>query len=100
MRMLRPLRLFVPFVAVGAALLVFLVFGFLAYQGGTGGGLVGPGVCDAGLRSAATGDTAATLSDEQRQNAATIIRVATDCTRPADSPGSTFFQSTGLTSYP
>ena len=33
MRMLRPLRLFVPFVAVGAALLVFLVFGFLAYQG-------------------------------------------------------------------
>jgi cell wall-associated NlpC family hydrolase len=75
-RMLRPLRLFVPFVAVGAALLVFLVFGFLAYQGSTGGGLVGPGVCDAGLRSAATGDTAATLSDEQRQNAATIIRVA------------------------
>jgi peptidoglycan DL-endopeptidase CwlO len=61
---------------VGAALLVFLVFGFLAYQGGTGGGIAGPGVCDAGLRSAATGDTAATLSDEQRQNAATIIRVA------------------------
>jgi cell wall-associated NlpC family hydrolase len=70
--MLRPLRLLVPFVAVGAALLVFLVFGFLAYQGGTGGGIAGPGVCDA----AATGDTAATLNDEQRQNAATIIRVA------------------------
>ena len=48
--MLRPLRLFVPFVAVGGALLVFLVFGFLAYQGGTGGGIAGPGVCDAGLR--------------------------------------------------
>jgi cell wall-associated NlpC family hydrolase len=78
--MLRPLRLFVPFVAVGAALLVFLVFGFLAYQGGPGGGIVGPGVCDAGLRSASrsavTGDTAAALNDEQRQNAATIIRVA------------------------
>lgn len=79
MRMLRPLRLFVPFLAVGVALLVFLVFGFLAYQGGTGGGFVGPGVCDAGLRSATrsgAGDTAATLSAEQRQNAATIIAVA------------------------
>jgi peptidoglycan DL-endopeptidase CwlO len=78
-RMLRPLRLFVPFLAVGAALLVFLVFGFLAYQGGTGGGFAGPGMCDAGLRSSSrsgTGDTAATLSAEQRQNAATIIQVA------------------------
>ena len=28
----------------------------------------------------------------------TTMRVATDCTRPADSPGSTFFHSTGLTS--
>jgi hypothetical protein len=34
--LLRPLRLLVPFVAVGGALMVFLVFGFLAYQGGTG----------------------------------------------------------------
>jgi hypothetical protein len=31
-RLLRPLRLFVPLVAVGAALVVFLVFGFLAYR--------------------------------------------------------------------
>ena len=38
MRLLRPLRLLVPFVAVGGALMIFLVFGFLAYQGGTGGG--------------------------------------------------------------
>ena len=28
----------------------------------------------------------------------TMIRVATDCTRPADSFGATFFHSTGLTS--
>ena len=84
MRLLRPLRLLVPLVAVGGALVVFLVFGFLAYQGGTGGGAgLVPGYCDAGLRSitqsgsrAAVGDTAATLNDEQRQNAATIIGVA------------------------
>ena len=30
----------------------------------------------------------------------TTIRVATDCTRPADSFGMTFFHSTGDTSYP
>jgi cell wall-associated NlpC family hydrolase len=81
---LRPLRLLVPLIAVGAALVVFLVFGFLAYQGGTGGGVgLVPGVCDAGLRAASRsagagggGDTAATLTAEQRQNAATIIDVA------------------------
>ena len=38
MRLLRPLRLLVPLVAVGGALVIFLAFGFLAYQGGTGGG--------------------------------------------------------------
>ena len=38
MRLMRPLRLLVPLVAVGGALVLFLVFGFLAYQGGTGGG--------------------------------------------------------------
>ena len=82
MRLLRPLRLLVPLVAVGGALVVFLVFGFLAYQGGTGGG---PASCPASATRAAVvtqsgaaqrGDTAATLSDEQRQNAATIIGVA------------------------
>jgi hypothetical protein len=83
MRLLRPLRLLVPLVAVGGALVIFLVFGFLAYQGGTGGGArFVPGYCDAGLRSATqsgrgqSGDTAATLSAEQRQNATTIIGVA------------------------
>lgn len=29
---------------------------------------------------------------------ATMMRVATDCTRPADNLGATFFHSTGLTS--
>ena len=88
MRVLRPLRLLVPLLAVGAALVVFLVFGFLAYQGGTGGGAgLVPGVCDAGLRSASSsagsgGDTAATLSAEQRQNAATIINVAKQAGAP------------------
>jgi len=83
MRLLRPLRLLVPLVAVGGALVIFLVFGFLAYQGGTGGGAsFVPGYCDAVLRSATqsgrgqAGDTAATLSAEQRQNATTIIGVA------------------------
>ncbi len=83
MRLLRPLRLLVPLVAVGAALVIFLAFGFLAYQGSTGGGAgLVPGFCDAGLRSMTqsgdrtTGATAATLSDEQRQNAATIVGVA------------------------
>jgi len=85
-RLLRPLRLLVPLIAVGAALVVFLVFGFLAYQAGTGGsgGGLAPGVCDAGLRTSsrtvgpgsAAGATAATLTPEQRQNAATIIGVA------------------------
>jgi cell wall-associated NlpC family hydrolase len=82
MRLLRPLRLLVPLVAVGGALVIFLVFGFLAYQGGTGGGAsFVPGYCDAGLRSATqsgrgqAGDTAATLSAEQRQKT-TIIGVA------------------------
>jgi peptidoglycan DL-endopeptidase CwlO len=81
----RPLRLLIPLIAVGGALVVFLVFGFLAYQGGGGGGSYGPGICDAGLRSASSaagsgvgGDTIETLTDEQRQNAATIIRVARD----------------------
>ncbi len=81
MRLLRPLRLLVPLVAVAGALVLFLAFGFLAYQGGTGGGAgLVPGVCDAGLRSASrsggSGRTGVALTDEQRQNAATIIGVA------------------------
>jgi cell wall-associated NlpC family hydrolase len=84
-RLLRPLRMLLPLVALSGAMVVFLVFGFLAYQAGLGGvigsGLVGPGVCDAGLRSTSrsatpAGATAATLNEEQRQNAAVIIAVA------------------------
>lgn len=85
MKLLRPLRLLVPLIAVGGALVVFLVFGFLAYQGSGGGyGLI-PGICDAGLRSSRAqdpGDTAATLSEEQRQNAATIVAVARKMNTP------------------
>jgi cell wall-associated NlpC family hydrolase len=83
--LLRPLRLLIPMIAIGGALVLFLVFGLLAYQGGGGGSVLGPGICDAGLRSASRaagpdvgGDTIATLTDEQRQNAATIIKVARD----------------------
>src|SRR6185436_173045 len=88
MRMLRPLRLLVPVIALGGALVVFLVFGFLAYQGGGGGGPgLFPGICDAGLRSASGSaggveQTAADLTDEQRQNAATIIGVARNMGAP------------------
>ena len=84
MRLLRPLRLLVPLVALGGALVLFLVFALLADQIGPLGVVVpgqdGPGICDAGLRStsrsaATAGATAATLNEEQRQNAATIIGV-------------------------
>ena len=89
MRLLRPLRLLVPLVALGFALVIFLVFGFLAYQGGTGGGMgySRAGLCDAGLRamSSATRSPASGrhLNDEQRQNAATIIRVGREMDTPA-----------------
>jgi hypothetical protein len=79
--MFRPLRLLVPLVAVAGALVIFLAFGFLAHRGSGGGAGLVPGVCDAGLRSVsqssgAAGTRAANLSDEQRQNATTIISVA------------------------
>jgi hypothetical protein len=77
------LRLLVPVVALGGALVVFLAFGLLAYRGGGGAGPgFGVGVCDAGLRSlggsARRGAALRTenLSEEQRRNAATIIGVA------------------------
>ena len=84
MRMLRPLRLLVPLIALGGALVIFLVFGFLAYQGGNGGGGFVPSICDAGLRSAGpgAGESAADLTPEQRQNAATIIGVARNMGTP------------------
>ncbi|MEJ3655708.1 C40 family peptidase [Actinomycetes bacterium KLBMP 9759] len=82
-------RLLVPVVAIAAALAVFLGIAFVAYTIGTGGGAYGTyGSCDAALRSSGAltggraGVTASTLSDEQRQNAATIIGVARDLGAP------------------
>jgi hypothetical protein len=80
-RPLRPLRLLIPAIAVLAALGLFLGVGFIAISVGTGGGGpgTGGGLCDAGLNAssgARAGTTAGDLSEEQRQNAATIIAVA------------------------
>jgi cell wall-associated NlpC family hydrolase len=91
MNLLRPLRLLIPFVAIAAALALFLGVGFIAFNIGGGGGRrqATYGACDAGLRSPVgplAGDRAGTtigdLSDEQRQNAATIIGVARDMGAP------------------
>jgi cell wall-associated NlpC family hydrolase len=83
-RLLRPMRLLVPAMAVFAALALVLVVGLIAFTvNGGGARSTGQyGACDAGLRGGVTlaggagGTTAATLSDEQRTNAATIIGVA------------------------
>jgi hypothetical protein len=92
MRFMRPLRLLIPFVAIAAALALFLGVGFIAFNiggGGGGGGATTSGPCDAGLRSPVgplAGGQAGTrigdLSAEQRQNAATIIGVAREMGAP------------------
>jgi peptidoglycan DL-endopeptidase CwlO len=91
MRLLRPLRLLLPFVAIGAALALFLGVGFIAFNisGGGGGRPATYGACDPGLRAPVgplAGGRAGTrienLSDEQRSNAATIIGVARDMGAP------------------
>ena len=77
--MLRPLRILLPFVAIGVALLVFLSVAFVAFTVGGGTGPGGPtsfGPCDAGLSAAPAGTTVADLSDEQRQNANVIVSTA------------------------
>jgi hypothetical protein len=83
MRPLRPLRLLLPFLAIGAALVLFIALTFAAFTVGGGGGTPSSGPCDAaGPGSAAPlagspGRTrAADLSAAQRANAATIIGVA------------------------
>ena len=79
MSMLRPLRILLPFVAIGVALLVFLSVAFVAFTVGGGTGPGGPtsfGPCDAGLSAAPAGTTVADLSDEQRQNANVIVSTA------------------------
>jgi len=77
--MLRPLRILLPFVAIGVALVVFLCVAFVAFTVGGGTGPGGPtsfGPCDAGLSAAPAGTTVADLSDEQRQNANVIVSTA------------------------
>lgn len=85
----RPLRLLLPFVAIGVALVVFLGAAFLAFSvgGGAATPLTTPGACDTGLLSAdATGAragvTATDLTEEQRRNAATIVATARDMGAP------------------
>jgi hypothetical protein len=92
MRALRPLRLLVPVVVLVAALGLFLGVGFMAFTAGTGGyggGTPSFGACDPSVRAVGgplAGSRAGTriddLSDEQRQNAATIIGVARDMGAP------------------
>lgn len=83
MRALRPLRLLLPFVAIVAALGLFIGVAFVAFSasGGTGGGVSTLGACDAssssgGLAGGQAGVRIGDLSQEQRTNAATIIGVA------------------------
>jgi cell wall-associated NlpC family hydrolase len=87
-RLLRPLRLLLPFVAIGVALVVFLTIGFLAFAPNAGQQRVTSG-CDAGIgpigtvgRGGSAGATIDTLTDEQRQNAATIIGVGKELQAP------------------
>ncbi|MDT7574936.1 MAG: hypothetical protein QOH17_1269, partial [Pseudonocardiales bacterium] len=79
MSMLRPLRILLPFIAIAAALVLFISVAFIAFTvgGGNTGGGVALGPCDAslsgGTSSAPAGVTVASLSDEQRRNATTIV---------------------------
>lgn len=88
MRALRPLRLLLPFVAIAAALGLFLGVGLIVFSGGGGVPTTARGTCDAGLRAPGdfadgrAGTTIGELSDEQRANAATIIGVARDMGAP------------------
>ena len=57
-----------------------------------------PGVTVA--NSASRSQYSAARKAIRSRSRSTTRRVATDCTRPADSRGMTFFHSTGETSYP
>lgn len=78
----RPLRLILPFVAIGVGLALFIGVAFVAFSasGGTSGGASTLGACDAsqtgGLAGGQAGVRIGDLTDEQRNNAATIIGVA------------------------
>jgi peptidoglycan DL-endopeptidase CwlO len=83
---LRPLRLLLPFVAIAAALGLFLGFAFMAFSAGGGTSTSTPavGACDAGLSAGGgrAGVQVNDLSDEQRRNASTIVAVARDMGAP------------------
>ena len=57
-----------------------------------------PGLGAAGANVPSTSQYSAVWNAIRARSRSTTMRVATDCTRPADSRGSTFFHSTGLTS--
>ncbi|HEY4418330.1 MAG TPA: NlpC/P60 family protein, partial [Pseudonocardia sp.] len=83
MNLLRPLRLLIPFVAIAAALGLFLGVGFVLFSTGGGAGRSQSyGPCDAGLAGGSSGIRASNLSEEQRRNAATIIQTARDMGAP------------------
>lgn len=87
LRGLRPLRLLLPFVAIGMALVLFLVVGFLAFSPNLGGRTGDAQWCDTGISTDTVGrggggSTIETLSDDQRQNASAIISVAKDMQLP------------------
>jgi cell wall-associated NlpC family hydrolase len=88
MRALRPLRLLLPLVAIGAALVMFLAIGFVVFAPNSGIGTPsGPRTCDAGIGPLSSarqaGSTIETLSDEQKRNAATIIAVGKEMGLPS-----------------
>jgi len=85
-RLFRPLRLLLPFLAIGVALVVFLAVGFLAFSPGASRQQFSVNGCDAGIGAVddtqTPGATIDTLSDEQRQNAATIVAVGKELDAP------------------
>jgi cell wall-associated NlpC family hydrolase len=83
MNLLRPLRLLIPFIAIAAALGLFLGVGFIVFSAGGGAGRSQSyGPCDAGLAGGSAGIRASNLSDEQRRNAAVIIQTARNMGAP------------------
>ena len=56
------------------------------------------GLRSTGAKVPVTSQYSARWNAIRSRSRSTTMRVATDCTRPADSRGSTFFHSTGLTS--
>lgn len=86
-RALRPLRLLLPFLVIGLALLMFLTVGFLAFSPNLGGQRSGAAWCDTGISTDTVGPggggmTFETLAEDQRRNASAIISVAKDMGLP------------------